>query len=235
MALEKQKTPRVYFDHREIRSGRISALEMLGAELIAGQETDFETGATQCLSVGDYVCSDRVGIEVKAVEDFLKSFIEDRKLYSQIFDLMRAYRRPILIIEGEADELFTQRMILPEAMRAILQTIAISFKTPCLFTKNVYETAQTIYEIAEREQREDKNKNFAPHGKRSHLNPRKKKEYVVTSFPDCGVGPEKAIKLLNHFENIENIMKASSFELMKVEGIGPKIAANIRSLLTEKY
>jgi len=229
------KIVKIFYDHREIRSGRVSALEMLGAELIAGQETDFETGATKCLSVGDFVCSDRVGIEVKAIEDFLKSFIEDRKLFSQIFDLMRAYKRPILIIEGEADELFTQRMIMPEAMRAILQTIAISFKTPCLFTKNVYETAQTIYEIAEREQREDKDRNFSPHGIRSRLNPRKKKEYVVCSFPDCGVGPQKAIDLLNHFENIENIMKASSFELMKVKGIGPKIAANIRRLLTEKY
>jgi len=232
---EQKKQPIVYFDHRENRSGRVSALEMLGAELRAGQETDFETGATQCLSVGDYVASDRVGIEVKAIEDFLKSFIEDRKLFSQIFDLMRAYKRPILIIEGEADELFTQRMITPEAMRGILQRIAISFKTPCLYTKNVYETAKTIYEIAEYEQREDKDRNFAPHGKRSHLSPKKKKEYVVTSFPDCGVGPEKAIKLLNHFENIENIMKASSFELMKVDGIGPKIAANIRALVTEKY
>ena len=232
---EQKKPPSVYFDHRENRSGRVSALEMLGAELRAGQETDFESGSTQCLSVGDYVCSDRVGIEVKAVSDFLSSFLQDRKLYSQIFDLMRAYRRPILIIEGEADELFTQRMVTPEAMRAILQTIAISFKTPTLYTKNVYETAQTIYEIAEREQREDKNRSFSPHGKRSHLNPRKKKEYVVCSFPDCGVGPQTAIDLLNHFENIENIMKASSFELMKVKNVGPKTAANIRSLLTEKY
>lgn len=233
--MKEQKPPRIFYDHRENRSGRVSALEMLGAELIAGQETDFETGATQCLFVGDYVVSDRVGIEVKATNDFLSSFLQDRKIFSQIFDLMRAYKRPVLIIEGNYDDLFTERMIDPEKMRAVLQVIAISFKTPCLYTKNVYETALTIHEIAVREQKTDKDRIFNPHGKRSHLNPRKKKEYVVTSFPDCGVGPEKAIDLLNHFGTIENIMKASSFELQKVKGIGPKIAANIRTLLTEIY
>ncbi len=233
--MKEQKPPLIFFDHRENRSGRVAALEMLGAVLRAGQETDFESGATQCLSVGDYIVSDKVGIEVKATNDFLSSFLQDRKIFSQIFDLMRAYKKPVLIIEGEYDDLFTDRMIDPKKIRAVLQVIATSFRTPCLYTKNVYETALTIHEIAVREQKTDKDRIFNPHGKRSGFTPKKKKEYVVSSLPDCGVGPQTAIDLLNHFETIENIINASSFELMKVKGIGPKIAGNIRSLLTEKY
>ncbi|MDL5501818.1 MAG: ERCC4 domain-containing protein, partial [Candidatus Methanoperedens sp.] len=81
---------KIYVDKREIRSHVAHSLENMGAEVIL-----------RTLEVGDYVVSDRVGIERKTTEDFLSTFLDGRDLFGQISDLARAYRRPLLIIEGE--------------------------------------------------------------------------------------------------------------------------------------
>lgn len=78
------------------------------AKTSAGIDLEFRT-----LSVADYVLSDRVGAERKTTDDFLKTLLERRELFSQLMDLKMAYRRPLLIVEGEGGQnaLFTSRMI----------------------------------------------------------------------------------------------------------------------------
>jgi Fanconi anemia group M protein len=217
------KPPIVYCDFREARSGRISALELLGADVKMRE-----------LEVADHVLSDRVGVEVKA-DDFISSLIQDRKLYGQIFDLMMSYKKPLLIIEGGIDRLYTERLIPPQTIRSVLQTIAISFRVPMLETKNPYETACTLYEIAEREQRRKTKRYFNPHGKRSHLGKDEQLAYFMCGMTDCDVGPDMAIKLLSHFGSVERIVFADVDDLTEIKGIGVPTAKKIVEFFTRKY
>ena len=48
------------------------------------------------------------------------------------------------------------------------------------------------------------------------------------------VGPKRAVKLLDYFGTIEQIVTANEHELTRVEGIGAKTAQTIRWLVNEQ-
>ena len=55
---------------------------------------------TQQLTVGDILISDTIAIERKAKKDFVNSIL-DKRLFPQLIDLAKNFKRPVLIIEGE--------------------------------------------------------------------------------------------------------------------------------------
>ena len=57
--------------------------------------------------------------------------------------------------------------------------------------------------------------------------------FIVESLPQ--VGPVTARKLLEEFGSVEGVIKASLKDLQKVEGIGKKIAQNIREIVESVY
>lgn len=57
--------------------------------------------------------------------------------------------------------------------------------------------------------------------------------FIVESLPQ--VGPVTARKLLEEFGSVEGVVGASLKDLQKVEGIGKKIAQNIRKVLKSVY
>jgi ERCC4-related helicase len=211
---------KVYADRREIRSHVVHSLEKLGVEVIL-----------RTLEVGDYVVSDRVGIERKAAEDFLSTFLDGRDLFSQISDLARAYRRPLLIIEGEG--IYSKRQIHPNAIRGALSTVAIDFGVPVLFTRDEEDTAALISVIAKREQASDSKKEINLHGNKTASTLPEQQEYLVSAISE--IGPVVARNLLQHFGSVERIMKASREELMEVELVGPKTADRIREVVSTEY
>jgi ERCC4-related helicase len=220
--ISNSEVPRVkvYADRREIRSHVVHSLEKLGVEVIL-----------RTLEVGDYVVSDRVGIERKAAEDFLSTFLDGRDLFSQISDLARAYRRPLLIIEGEG--IYSKRQIHPNAIRGALSTVAIDFGVPVLFTRDEEDTAALISVIAKREQAGDLKKEINLHGTKTASTLPEQQEYLVSAISE--IGPVVAKNLLQHFGSVERIMKASRDELMEVELVGPKTADRIREVVSTEY
>ncbi|MFZ3167967.1 MAG: DEAD/DEAH box helicase [Candidatus Methanoperedens sp.] len=211
---------KVYVDKREIRSHVAHSLENMGAEVIL-----------RTLEVGDYVVSDRVGIERKTTEDFLSTFLDGRGLFGQISDLARAYRCPLLIIEGEG--LYSKRQINPNAIRGALSTVAIDFGVPVLFSKDEEDTAALICVIAKREQADDPKKEINLHGTKSASTLPEQQEYLVSAISE--IGPVVAKNLLRHFGSVERIMTASREELMAVELVGPKTADRIREVVSGEY
>ena len=211
---------KVYVDKREIRSHVAHSLEKLGVEVIL-----------RTLNVGDYVVSDRVGIERKTIEDFLSTFLDGRDLFGQISDLARAYSRPLLIIEGEG--LYSKRQIHPNAIRGALSTVAIDFGVPVLFSRDEEDTAALISVIAKREQANTPKKEINLHGTKSASTLPEQQEYVVSAI--CEIGPVVAKNLLRHFGSVERIMTASREELMDVELVGPKTADRIREVVSGEY
>ena len=57
--------------------------------------------------------------------------------------------------------------------------------------------------------------------------------FIVESLPY--IGPVSAKKLLEEFKTISRVFNASKDELKQVDGIGDKIAENIREVIESKY
>ncbi len=212
-------SPKIYVDLREIRSPVARALEKQGMEVVL-----------RTLEVGDYVASDRAGIERKTVDDFLSTLMDGRDLFGQISDLARTFERPLLIIEGEG--LYTTRQIHPNAIRGVLSSIAIDFGVPIIFSKDEEDTAALISVIAKREQIDNKT-GISLHGKKTAPTLKEQQEYVISSIPE--IGPVVAKNLLQHFGSVEKVMLASREELMKVGLVGPKTADRIKEVVSGEY
>ena len=209
---------KITVDHREYRSNVVKNLAVKGIYVEAGQ-----------LDVGDYVLSSRIGVERKNVDDFLESLIGG-KFFRQIAHLRDAYSRPVLILEGE--NLLTKRNISHNAIFGSLASISVDFGVPVLTTKNAMETADLMYVIAKREQREDK-KAVAVRGEKTMMSLMERQQFLVEGLPN--VSAVLAKRLLAHFGSIRDIANATEEELIGVKGVGKNIASDILRLLNARY
>ncbi len=210
---------KVFVDQREIRSHVARSLEKLGVDVVL-----------RTIEVGDYILSDRVGIERKTVEDFLSTLMDGRDLFGQISDLSRTFDRPVLIIEGEG--LYTARQIHANSIRGVLSSIAVDFGVPIIFSRDEEDTAALIAIMAKREQTDEKRENSL-HGKKTSLTLKEQQEYIISSLPE--IGPAVARNLLLHFGSVEGVMSASRDELMEVGLVGPRTADRIREVVGGAY
>ncbi len=128
--------------------------------------------------------------------------------------------------------MFSMRQIDPKAVKGALLTIKIDLNVSVVYTKDEKETAQVLFMVAEREQKERKI-SVNPHGKKVAKTTAENQEYVLSSIP--GVGVHAAKLLLNHFKTPENVFNATEEELMQVKGIGKKTAARIRNIISSDY
>lgn len=209
---------KIIVDHREVPSGITEELMQLGVEVEARQ-----------LKVGDFILSDRVGVERKTVQDFLQSIV-DKRLLSQARQLSKTFECPVLILEGE--DLYSRRAIHPNAIRGALAAIAVEFSIPILPTVDEIETAELLVAIARREQVEE-SREVAIRGEPKGLTLPKRQRFVVEGLP--GVSAVLAKRLLGHFKSVERVMCASEEELQRVRGIGKKKASDIRRVLDSEY
>ncbi|ABK14026.1 MAG: DEAD/DEAH box helicase [Methanothrix sp.] len=214
---EPDELPLIIVDSRERDMARL--LEKTGLRIVL-----------RSLEVGDYVLSERLGIERKTADDLIDSIIDpERDLFRQIGDLARTYDRPLLIIEGQ--NLYA-RQVHPNSVRGILATIAVDFGVPIVPTGSIEETAALIALMARREH-EAGYRDVKLHGRKTSRTLKEQQEYLISALP--GVGPSVARNLLRHFGSVERIMTASEGELMSVDKVGPKTAARIREIVSGEY
>jgi Fanconi anemia group M protein len=224
----KEQVVNLIVDHREAPSGLID--ELMNYEYTTTTTHVSTHVETAQLPVGDVVCSDRVCIERKTCEDFVDSFI-NRDIFGQVIDMIRAYPRSIMILEG--DSIFGIRNISPEALRGSQAGLAVGMRVPIISTKNVTQTAALAVTIARREQFRMK-RSVSMHGKRSNMTMPQRQIYVVSSIGE-GVGVVVAEDLLKHFHSVQAVMNASIDELMEVKGVGRKIAEKIHEIVRGEY
>lgn len=189
---------------------------------------EFEVEATQ-LTVGDIVISEDVAIERKAVGDFVSSLL-DKRLFPQLIDLARNFKRPILLIEGE-ESLYAQRNIHPNVIRSAISSIAIDLRMPIIYTNSIDETLEYIKTIVKRQNKEKKALSLVSN--KRGLSEIQEIEKVVSSIPK--VNAITAKHLLEHFNSLELLAKASAKELEEVEGIGSIRAKYIYEFMRRKY
>ncbi|MBN2567093.1 DEAD/DEAH box helicase [Candidatus Woesearchaeota archaeon] len=214
------ETPvRIVADYREKGNTIIKDLIEMGADV-----------SLDTLKYADYVASQRVGIEVKRVPDFVNSIV-DKRLLLQMKDLKQGYARPLVVIEGEED-IYEVRNVHPNAIRGMLATIAVSYGIPIVHTRNAKDTAGLILTIARREQ-ETGGRDFSLHQEKKPLTLREQQEYIVEALPS--IGPGLARPLLERFGSVRGVMTGKREELEEVPLIGKKKAQAIRDVLDAAY
>jgi Fanconi anemia group M protein len=181
------------------------------------------------LEVGDYILSSRVCVERKTTEDFLRSIIDGR-LFEQAIALKRSYARPVILVEG--DSLYTSRNLSPQAIRGALASIAVDLGIPVFFTASEAESAALIAAIARREQQEGE-RYVEVRGEKRAFTLQEHQEFLVAGLPH--INTTLARRLLREFGSVERVFKASKEELMRIHGIGEKIAEEIRRVVTSPY
>ena len=189
------------------------------------------TTRLETLAVGDYVLSDRVAVERKAVDDFLDTLLgNDRSMFDQVGDAARHYARPVVIVEGEG--LYEKRNVHPNAIRGALSSLAVDFGASVLQTRDADGTADLLEVIARREQGRD-DREVRVHGEKSSKTLAEQQEYVVSSVAE--VGPVTARALLDHFGSVEAVMTADADALQAVDGVGEVTATQVREVVGESY
>jgi Fanconi anemia group M protein len=210
----------VLADNREANSLIIRYLSELGTSVKSSN-----------LEIGDYIASDRVGIERKRISDFLQS-ITDQRIFRQLSDLREAFECPILMIEGNPELLFLEREIHKNTIRGVLAHIAVDMKVPIIWTQNSRESASQIFWIARREQvLEKKPLQIRPSRKaRTHA---QRQEFLVAGLPHVNTVLSK--RLLGELKTIKGIFTASQERLKMIEGLGEEKARKIWELINRKY
>lgn len=183
----------------------------------------------ESLEIGDYIASEEVGIERKESMDFIQSLIDGR-LFVQLSALRSAYRRPVLIIEGE--QITGLRAVNPASIYGALASIAIRIQVPIIWTRNAEETANVLYRIAHMEQI-DARKPLRTRSGDAGGSDAETLEYILSGFP--GIDTVTSRSILAEFGTLEKIFSAEMKDLQRVKGVGPKIAGRIRRLLTTEY
>lgn len=209
---------RIIIDSRELRSAIAKSLKNLDVAL-----------QVETLEVGDYILSDRVGVETKTAEDLAQSIV-DRRLFIQLGALRDTYEIPLLLVSGAS--LFTARGVNPAAIRGALASAMVDFRVPIVNVTGATEAANLLFAIARREQQERK-QTFSLRGRKPSLSTSEFQEYIVASLP--GINRTLAKRLLVRFGNVNAVFQASSKQLVEVHGIGKNKAKTIRETLDMTY
>ena len=213
----------IYIDNRELNSNVPGMLKNMSDVTVS----------LDVLPVGDFIVSERVAIERKTWTDLLDTLTSgDRSLFDQLGDMSRNFEYPILLLEGDIDELYS-RNIHDNAVFGMMASVVLSFGVYPLYTRNETETAGLIARLAHREQIK-KDRTVNPHADKGSRSVSESQEYIVSSVA-MNVGPKTATALLEHFGSVKAVFSASSEELQAVEGVGPKTAESFREMLDAEY
>ncbi|RLI34777.1 DEAD/DEAH box helicase [Candidatus Bathyarchaeota archaeon] len=213
--VERKPQLKVLVDYREGATPTVRELLRLGVAV-----------ELKSLEIGDYVVSGEVAVERKRLEDFARSLMDGR-LFEQARSLVSAYPRAVLLVEGENLGV----NLSPQAFWGALLSLLYDFKLPVVWVRNAKEAAHVIMLLARREQEESKSYPTLRGGKPPTL--RELQEFIVSGLP--GVETTLAKRLLKFFGSVEAVFTASREELLKVKGVGEKLAERIRRVLTAPY
>ncbi|MEM2100251.1 MAG: ERCC4 domain-containing protein, partial [Thermoproteota archaeon] len=209
----------IIVDNRESACPVVNELAQLGAKITFSQ-----------LDVGDYVLSERVCVERKTVNDFTSSIIDSR-LFQQAKLLADSYEIPVFLIEGK-DVYAPSSSIRPSAVRGAIAALITGYKTVLLWSRDARESAELIYAIALREQKELK-KHLQVRGEKKPETIADQQVFLLSGLPL--VERTTAIKLLKYFKTPLRVFNASEQDLQQVEGIGDVKARRIREVLTKDF
>ena len=207
---------RIVVDERERKSGIPDLLKSVGLNI-----------EMKTLLIGDYIVAPETVVERKSVRDLLSS-IFDGRLFDQCSRLKENFEHPILLIEGNVDEIeeITEN---PLIFYGALSTVVLDFKIPVIPTPSAAHTAKLLVSLCSRKD--------APKGPylkkiKKSTDLQKQQLSVLCSLP--GIGDKFAVRMLEKFGTPLKVFTATTSELSKVEGLGEARAKKIKKMLDSK-
>jgi len=225
MRLVNEDNVDLRIDFREQRSGIIEELEKITGKF---------TFRIEQLQTGDYWIGDRIIIERKTLNDFMVS-IKTGRIFQQSYRMVQSGKNGLIILEGDKPDITTGSMSR-QAVQGALIHLTVFLGIPVIRSVNIQETASLLADIYDQTQ--------------SHELPRPKpiihrlcgirisqkqrqKLFLLQNIP--GIGAKKGLALLRSFITIENILNAPPEDLMKVRGIGGRLANKIVTVFHEPF
>jgi len=207
------KNLRIVVDEREKKSGIPGLLKGIGINL-----------EIKTLPIGDYIVAPETVVERKTISDLVSS-VFDGRLFDQCNRLKEHYQFPILLIEGNIDEIeeLTENSLV---FYGAISSIALDFKIPVIHTPNASHTAKLLMSMCSRK---DASKGPFIKKIRKSNDMQKQQLSILCSLP--GVGEKTAIRMLEKFGTPLRVLSSSITELSKVSGLGNARAKNIKKIL----
>ena len=207
---------RIVIDDREKKSGIPDLLKAVGVNI-----------EIKTLPIGDYIVAPETVVERKSIQDLMSS-IFDGRLFDQCSRLKEHFQHPIILIEGNVDEIdsITEN---PLIFYGALSTIAIDFKIPIIPTSSASHTAKLLVSMCSRKQ-----SHKGPFLKKIRKSNDLQKQQLSTLCSLPGVGEKTAIRMLKKFGSPLQVFTAPYTELSKVEGLGESRAKKIKKMLESK-
>lgn len=204
---------RIIVDERERKSGIPDLLRAVGINI-----------EMKTLPIGDYIVAPETIVERKSIRDLVSS-VFDGRLFDQCNRLKEHYQFPIILMEGNVDEIneITEN---PLIFYGAVSTIALDFKIPIIPTPSADHTAKLLVSMCSR--KETPMGPFLKKIKKSN-NVQKQQLTVLSSLP--GVGEKLSIRMLKKFGSPLRVFNANLAELTKVEGLGAARAKKIKNML----
>ena len=154
-----------------------------------------------------------------------------RKALRQVTSLKEAYAKPVIIVEGDIESELDRRKN-PRAYWGAIMKLQAEMNIPIVVTPTAAHTADALYTLAKRLQKE-KTERFVAHNKPRLMSSEDWRLFIIASLPF--IGDELASRLLAHFKSVRKIFLATENELEEVEGIGKSKAKRISELLDEEF
>ena len=207
---------RIVVDERERKSGIPNLLKSIGMNI-----------EMKTLPIGDYIVAPETIVERKSIRDLMAS-VFDGRLFDQCSRLKEHFENPIVLMEGNVDEIeeITEN---PLMFYGAISTIVVDFKIPIIPTPSAMHTAKLLLSLCSRKD--------APKGpylkkikKSSDLE--KQQLSVLCSLP--GIGEKFAVRMLTKFGTPLKVFSATTAELAKIEGLGEARAKKIKKTLGTK-
>lgn len=178
------------------------------------------------LKIGDYILENKVIFERKTLPDLLQS-IKDGRIFRQAYKMSHHHMNGVFILEGTKKDIRENNM-KRETVQGALIHLSVFLGIPVLRSKNMNETVKLMY-FTGKQMNNYKlgKKKIYLQSKKNYYYPDIYKEQVklLQSLPD--IGTTRAVKLLENFGCIKDIILSDKRQLEKTEGIGKTTSEKI--------
>jgi len=212
----KLENLRIVVDERERKSGIPDLLKSIGMNV-----------EMKTLPIGDYIVAPETIIERKSIRDLMAS-VFDGRLYDQCSRLKEHFEHPIVLMEGNVDEI-EEIADNPLIFYGALSRVVLDFKIPVIPTPSADHTSKLLVSMCSRLD-SPKGPYLKKIKKSSDLE--KQQLSVLCSLP--GVGEKFAVRMLERFGTPLKVFSATTAELAKIDGLGDARAKKIKKTLDSK-
>jgi DNA excision repair protein ERCC-4 len=212
----KLENLRIIVDERERKSGIPDLLKSVGLNV-----------EMKTLPIGDYIVAPETIIERKSIRDLMAS-VFDGRLFDQCTRLKEHFENPIVLMEGNVDEVeeITEN---PLIFYGAISTVSLDFKIPIIPTPSASHTAKLLVSMCSR-----KNAHKGPYLKKIKKSSNLEKQQLSSLCSLPGIGEKFAVRMLEKFGTPLKVFTATTAELAKVEGLGETRAKKIKKVLDTK-